>query len=91
MARLLRGQGITHLFINFGEAVRTESYGLFPLDAQSWAVIDDFWHRYLRLVWVSYRPDPANLKGLFVFELLPDSSEPSSPPPPNPLERWKPK
>ena len=91
MARLLRGQGITHLFINFGEAVRTESYGLFPLDAQSWAVIDDFWHRYVRLVWVSYQPDPANLKGLFVFELLPDSSEPSSPPPPNPLERWKPK
>ncbi|HYR90209.1 MAG TPA: glycosyltransferase family 39 protein [Terriglobia bacterium] len=91
MARLLRGQGITHLFINFGEAVRTESYGLFPWDAQSWAVIDDFWHRYLRLIWVSYRPDPANLKGLFVFELLPDSSAPPSPPPPNPLERWKPK
>ena len=93
MARRLREQGITHIFINFGEAVATESYDLFPWDPRSWAVLEEFWSRYPQLIWVSYRPDPANLKGLFVFKLRSDeeSKQPLLPPSPNPLVRWKPK
>src|SRR5437016_1717876 len=41
LARLLRKQGVTHLFLNFAEAIRTESYGNFSWDQESWAVFDD--------------------------------------------------
>ena len=92
MARLLREQGITHIFINFAEAVRTESYELFRWDAHSWDVLSDFWARYPELVWVSYRPDPSNLKGLFVFKLRSDKeTRHDEPPATNPFVRWKPK
>jgi len=92
MARLLREQGITHIFINFAEAVRTESYGLFRWDASTWAVLEEFWSRYPQLLWVSYRPDPANPKGLFVFGLRSEEeSRHTTSPPTNPFVRWKPK
>src|SRR5262245_511489 len=50
MARLLREQGVTHVFVNFAEARRTQSYRNFPWDEQSWAVLEDFWRDYIRLI-----------------------------------------
>ena len=92
MARLLRDQGLTHIFVNFAEAVRTDSYGLFRFNAQSWAVLDDFWSRYPELIFVRYQPDPLNLKGLFVFKIRSDEEAGRpAPPAPNPFVRWKPK
>jgi hypothetical protein len=92
MARLLGEQGITHIFINFAEAVRTEGYGVFDWDQHSWAVLEDFWSRYPELIWVSYRPNPANLKGLFIFRLRSDKElRQAETPSVNPFVRWKPK
>ena len=89
MAQLLREQGVTHLLVNFGEAVRTESYGLFPWDTQSWAVLEDFWHKYVRLVWMSAHPPNPYPKALFVYQLQPNTEAPGDPTqaPPNPFEQ----
>jgi len=92
MARLMREQHITHVFLNFAEAVRTEGYGLFPWDKTSWDVFSAFWTKYIRLSWKEERFVANNPKALYVFELLNDqqAAAPHSPPM-NPFERWKPK
>jgi len=91
MAEMLRKQGITHLFVNAGEAIRTESYGPFQWDANSWAVLDDFWRGHLRLLWSSVVASP-NFRALFVYEVRSDRGSPeNSVPPFNPLQRWRPR
>jgi hypothetical protein len=93
MARLLREKGVTHLFLNFAEAVRTEEYRNFSWDKQSWAVFDDFWQNNVRLIWSSVAGSPAP-KALFVYQFgsnrkgIDVSSRTA---PPNLFERWKPK
>jgi hypothetical protein len=86
MARSLRRQGVTHLFVNLGEALRTEGYKPFPWDKQSWTVLEDFWHKYVRLIWTSSQA--ANLNKLFVYQIL---SDPDGDAPPNPFEHWRPR
>jgi hypothetical protein len=92
LARLLREQGVTHLFLNFGEAVRTEPRRPFTWDARSWDVFDDFWHRYVRCVWASQHAPNPSPKDLFVYEIRSDleSRQSASVAPLNPFERWKP-
>lgn len=92
LSRRLRAEGVTHIFLNFAEAVRTESYGLFPWDAHSWAVFSDFWKRDVGLAWQDQKMERENPRSQFVFALLneEDAARPH-PEPPNPFERWAPK
>jgi len=91
VAEILRKKGVTHLFVNVGEAIRTESYGPFQWDGNSWAVLDNFWRGHVRLIWSSV-VDPPDFKALFVYEVRPDrESSENSAPPFNPFERWKPR
>jgi hypothetical protein len=93
LARLLHEKGVTHLFLNFAEAVRTESYGNFSWDMHSWAVFDDFWQHHARLIWSSIAGGSAP-KALLVYQFDSDRKGidvPSYAAPPNPFERWKPK
>jgi hypothetical protein len=89
MARLLRERGITHLFLNFREAMRDRSYGIFPWNEKTWHVFDDFWRCHVRLIWGSVSENPA--KALFVYEICSDlnRADLSNPAPPNLFEVWK--
>jgi hypothetical protein len=91
MARLLRERGITHLFLNFGEAMRDRSYGIFPWNEKTWHVFDDFWRGHVRLIWGSVSERPA--KALFVYEVRSNlnRADPANIIPPNLFEVWKPK
>jgi hypothetical protein len=93
MAKQLRQAGVTHLFVNFAEAVRTESYDLFPWDRQSWAVLENFWDCYVQLRWTHPLSGTAGPDALFVYQIRSagDPLDPNSPPAPNPFERWKPR
>lgn len=91
LAQRMRQAGATHVFLNLVEAVRTDSYQIFRWDAASWAVLDDFWRRYVRLVWKQESEDSRNPQALYVYELA--SEEMAAVPhaaPPNPFIRWKP-
>ena len=91
VGEILRKKGVTHLFVNVGEAIRTESYGPFQWDGNSWAVLDNFWRGHVRLIWSSV-VDLPDFKALFVYEVRPDrESSENSAPPFNPFERWKPR
>ena len=90
MSRSLHERGVTHLFVNAAEAERTESYGVFRWDSQSWAVFEDFWRHHVRLIWMSTQGFPGP-KALFVYEIRQDMAGSNLPPPENPFERWKPK
>jgi hypothetical protein len=93
MAKLLHEEGVTHLFLNFAEAVRGEAYGNFSWDKHSWTVFDDFWQHHVRLIWSSIAGGPAP-EALLVYQFDSDfeSAEmPSHAAPPNLFERWKPK
>ena len=93
MARLLREQGVTHLFVNFAEARRTQSYRNFPWDDQSWPVLEDFWRDHVRLIWLTTRPDAnGNRRALFVYQLQWDDQKSGQrvAGPPNPFQFWKP-
>jgi hypothetical protein len=91
VAERLGKKGVTHLFVNVGEAIRTESYKPFQWEKNTWAVVDDFWRGHLRLIWSSVA-GPPRFKALFIYEVRPSrvSSE-NSEPPFNPFERWKPR
>lgn len=92
MAQRLRADGVTHIFLNFMEATRTEGYGLFPFDETSWRILDGFWKKNVELSWKEERFDRANPKALYVFRVMsPEESAKAHEPPPNPFERWRPK
>jgi len=92
LARRLREEKITHIFLNFAEAARTESYGLFLWDKPSWDRLNEFWSKYVRLVWKEERFESQNTKALYVFEILNDQDAAAAhPPAPNPFQRWAPK
>jgi len=92
MRQALRRDGVTHIFFNLVEAVRTQSYGLFPWDRAVWNTLNDFWAHDVRLIWKDERFERDNPKALYVFELLNDAQA-AAPhaPPENPFERWKPR
>jgi Dolichyl-phosphate-mannose-protein mannosyltransferase len=91
LAEMLRKKGVTHLFVNAAEAIRTEAYRPIQWDGNSWAVLDNFWRGHVRLIWSSVAA-PPNFRALFVYEVRPDrDSSENSVPPFNPFERWKPR
>jgi hypothetical protein len=87
MAAAMRHDGVTHLFVNLAEAVRTDSYAAMRWTPESWRVLDSFWPRYTELLW---RKEERG-KALYVFRLL-EEGEAAQPhaPAPNPFMRWKP-
>jgi hypothetical protein len=91
VAEILRKEGVTHLFVNAAEAIRTESYGPFQWDANSWAVLDNFWRGHVQLIWSSVVA-PPNFRALFVYEVRSDrESSENLVPAFNPFQRWKPR
>jgi hypothetical protein len=84
LARRLRERGVTHLFLNLGEAIRTESVAPIRWDDRTWKTFDDFWRHHVRLIWSSVTKDP-DAKALFVFEFGAACNAV-----PNLFERWKP-
>ncbi len=91
MAAQMRADGITHIFLNFVEAVRTESYGLFPFKEDDWMRFEKFWQKNVELIWKEERFVQGNPKGLYVYRILsPQDAVKPHPAAPNPLERWKP-
>ncbi len=92
LARQLRELGVTHIFLNFAEAARTEGYGLFPWNEANWQIFTDFWSHDVHLLWKEEHFEPNNLKALYVFDIL-DEKMASIPhaPAPNPFQRWAPK
>jgi hypothetical protein len=91
MAEAMRRDGVTHVFINLGEAVRTQQYRPFPFTAEEWRTFDTFWARSVELLWKSENLPPKELKALYVFRLL-SPAEAATPhaAPGNPLARWNP-
>ena len=84
LARLLRERGVTHLFVNFGEAIRTQLASPIRFDDRTWEIFDDFWRHHVRLIWSSVTKSP-DAKALFVFEFRSTCDAI-----PNLFERWKP-
>lgn len=76
--------GITHLFLNLGEAVRLDkSYHLFQWDARSLAVFNAWWARYAELLWSDMRNSREDYRLLFVYRLVPAGRPAASAPPRN--------
>ncbi|HVO33536.1 MAG TPA: hypothetical protein VMU17_06445 [Elusimicrobiota bacterium] len=92
VAGRLRAEGITHLYLNMAEAVRTEQYQLFPWDERTWPVFSEFWERYVRLVWKEENFTREHFKAQYVYDILTDAgSRRPHDIPPCPLARWAPK
>lgn len=91
LARRLRREGVTHLFLNLGEGIRNAAYGIFAWDPRGWAVLNDFWSRYMKLAWKEEDPNPREPKELYVYEILSEAqaAQPHEAPP-NPFARWRP-
>jgi len=92
LAKKMRAEGVTHIFVNYVEAMRTEGYGAFKWTPAGWATLDDFWKHHIRFIWKKEDPSRENPQALYVYELASEemSKQPHAPPP-NPFERWKPK
>jgi hypothetical protein len=92
LAQRMRAEGVTHIFLNLMEALRTDSYQELRWDPASWAVFDDFWTHSTRLIWRKEIQDHTNPQALYVFELVPEAiAAQPHPPTPNPFIHWKPK
>ncbi len=91
LALQLRERGVTHLFVNLGEAFRTESYNLFPWDAHSWSVFDEFWRRYAQLIWINPRATTTDPQILLVFRFRSEveAATANLNVPQNPFEQWR--
>ena len=98
VVRRLRDAGVTHLFFNHAEALRTEGYGLFRWDEPGWRAFSEFWGRYVRTEWKSEkgffveaggRLLPGVKEGLYVYRIAENPGDGDAPP--NPLLRWAPK
>lgn len=61
--------GITHIFLNLGEAMRLEGYQLFQWDAGSIRVFNAWWDRYAGLAWSDVRTGPGEFRLLFVYKI----------------------
>lgn len=88
--KTLRDQGITHIYLNMAEAVRTENYPLFRWTPQGWSIFQEFWNHHVRYLWGETRMEPGNPRVQFVYEILSDE-EAAKPhlPPENPFARWE--
>lgn len=89
LAETLRRQEVTHVYLNFAEAVRTEGYGIYHWDRAQWLVFNDFWNHYVELIWKKESNDRQNPQAQYVYRILSDE-EAGRPhlPPPNPFQRW---
>lgn len=92
LAQKMQTAGVTHIFVNLMEGLRTDSYHVFHWTPESWAVFNDFWARDTRLIWRQENPSRDNPQALYVFEVLPES-EAAKPHPPmaNPFDHWRPR
>jgi hypothetical protein len=92
LAERFQRAGVTYIFLNLVEAVRTDGYHVFNWDKNSWLIFDDFWARHTRLAWKSENNSRDNPQALYVFEF---SREPLTTEPhtnvANPFARWAPK
>jgi hypothetical protein len=66
--RRLRGEGITHLFLNKGEFLRTSQS--LALDADAQAVLRDFWRGHLELAFPDYPREPDRVYDFAFLELV---------------------
>ena len=65
LAQKMRAAGVTHIFLNLMEALRTDSYREFQWDPASWAVFDDFWTHSTRLIWKKENSRPRKPRRRF--------------------------
>jgi hypothetical protein len=70
MSRSLAEAGITHLFLNYPEAMRMEPYAIPRLDARSQKVVLDFWREHTRLIWRKESDNGEEPQALYVYELI---------------------
>ncbi|OGR65461.1 MAG: hypothetical protein A2X31_11705 [Elusimicrobia bacterium GWB2_63_22] len=76
--------GITHLFLNLGEAVRLDkSYRLFQWDDKSLGVFNAWWARYAEQLWSDMRNSQSDYRLLFVYRLVPGGRPAAAPQPHN--------
>ena len=76
--------GITHLFLNLGEAVRLDKgYHLFQWDEKSLRVFNAWWDRYAEQLWSDMRNSQSDYRLLFVYRLVPGGRPASVPQPRN--------
>lgn len=66
----LRAAGITHIFLNLGEAMRVgETYRLFPWSERSLGVFSAWWDRHARQVWADLRSNSQEQRLLLVYKI----------------------
>lgn len=66
----LKAAGITHIFLNLGEALRVgDTYRLFPWSERSMAVFSAWWDRHARQVWADMRNSDREYRLLLVYEI----------------------
>jgi hypothetical protein len=61
----LAKQGITHIIFNVPEAQRLAAYDLFYWEEKDLVMLDDFWKRYVKLVYQDMGDLSLPQKGLF--------------------------
>jgi len=70
MQAKIAAAGITHIFLNLGEAARIDkSYHLFPWDAKSLGIFNAWWARYVELDWSDTRNSREDYRLLFVYRI----------------------
>jgi len=66
----LKAAGITHVFLNLGEALRVgETYRLFPWNERSMAVFSAWWDRHARQLWADMRNSKWEYRLLMVYKI----------------------
>lgn len=79
----MKADGLTHLLLNVGEAVRMgKTYRMFYFDARSLAVFNQFWAAHVKEVFSSNEVQPGGqmFNRTAVYELV-DAGDPKIPPP----------
>jgi len=88
-AEKLKQEGITHVYLNFAEAVRNDGYKALHWNKEQAARLQDFWNHYVELVWSVDSRDPQDPRIQMVYRLLPQhTARPAASVPPNPFTRW---
>ena len=66
----LKAAGITHIFLNLGEALRVgDTYRLFPWNERSMGVFSAWWDRHARQLWADMRNSKWEYRLLMVYKI----------------------
>jgi hypothetical protein len=86
-----RLSGVTHLLVNFYEAIRLQDYNnRYQMDEKNWQVLEKFWNKYVKLIWQDVKGSREDPRALFLYTILSqEEADEPHPIPTNYLTRWR--